>query len=101
MGTRYEVQFRRKGHDTITRSFLKLSDAKEWERLIEGKADRYELAPKRKELDSITLGEHVTRYRDEVVSKKKGGELETIVLNAFLRHPVCKKSLSSLTNAPI
>ena len=41
----------------------------------------------------------VKRYRDEVVVTKKGAEIETIILNAFLRHPICKKRLSELTTA--
>ena len=41
----------------------------------------------------------VTRYRDEIVPSKKGADIETIILDAFLRHPICKKRLSELTTA--
>jgi integrase len=96
-GTKYEVQFRRKGFATVTRSFLKLSDAKEWGRTVELKADRNELSPNKKTLDSITLAELVERYRDTVVPSLKGAARETITLNAFLRQPMCRKTLAELT----
>jgi len=57
------------------------------------------LANDRRCLRSHTLGELVARYRDTVSIDKKGREIETIVLNAFLRHPICSKRLSELTTA--
>lgn len=96
---KYQVQVRRKGFPAISRSFHKLSDAKEWARHMETQADRQELAPNRKELSRISLEELVRRYRDEVVVSKKGVEIETIILDAFSRHPICKKSLAELSAA--
>lgn len=98
-GDKYHVQFRRKGFATLTRSFLKLSDAKEWGRTVELKADRHELSPNKKALDGITLGDLVIRYRDTVVPALKGSARETITLNAFLRQPMCRKTLSELTTS--
>ncbi|WP_245431456.1 site-specific integrase [Mesorhizobium atlanticum] len=63
---------------------------------METQADRQELAPSRKELKGITLGDLVRRYRTEIVASKKGADIETIVLDAFLRHPICRKSLVDL-----
>ncbi|MCG7504768.1 site-specific integrase [Mesorhizobium retamae] len=67
--------------------------------MIEGQADRQELGPCRKALKDILLSELVTRYRDEVVSKKRSSEVETIILNRFLQDPICRKPLSDLTTA--
>jgi integrase len=66
---------------------------------MEVQADRQELEPDRKMLDAISLGDLVKRYRDEVVSAKKSRDVETIVLNAFLRHPICRKPLSRIIPA--
>lgn len=96
---KYQVRVRRKGLPTITKTFHKLSDAKEWANLQERQADRGELGPDRKELERITLADLVTRYRNEIVPTKKGAEIETIILDAFLRHRICKKRLSDLTTA--
>jgi len=93
---KYQARVRRKGYPAVTKSFSRLSDAKEWAREIERQADRRELAPISKELDKTTLADLVRRYRAEVVPRKKGGDVETIVLTAFLREPICRKRLSDL-----
>lgn len=96
-GDRYHVQIRRKGSSPITKTFLKFSDAKEWATLQERQADRGELGPDRKVLETITLADLVTRYRDTILPGKKAGHKEAEMLTAFLRHPICKKRLSDLT----
>lgn len=90
---------RRKGIAPLTRTFAFKADAMEWARNREVLADRHDLPPSAKALDAITLRDLVVRYRDEVVPAKRGAPVETIVLNAFLRDPVCSKRLSQLTTA--
>ena len=94
-GKRYHVQVRRKGQPQITKSFVQLDDARQWARSMEVKADRRELPIDPKALDKLTLGELVERYRDTVVPKKRGAEIEACILNAFLRdYPkLCGKAL--------
>jgi len=94
---KYQVRVRRKGYPTISKSFHRHADAKEWARMMETKADRQELSPDSKTLKSIALADLVRRYRDTVLPGKKCCEVETIILNAFLRHPICKKTLNDLT----
>ncbi|WFP65117.1 site-specific integrase [Mesorhizobium sp. WSM4904] len=96
---KYQVQVRRTGVAPSTKTFTLLADAKEWARHQERLADRAELGPDRKELERITLAKLVQRYIDEIVPVKKGAEIERIVLEAFLRHKICKKRLSELTTA--
>lgn len=98
-GTKWQVQIRRQGFPTISRSFLNKSDAAEWARHWEAKADRNELPANTKILGTISLGQLVRRYRDEIVPHKRGAETETTVLNAFLRDPICKKKLSTVATA--
>lgn len=95
-GSKYQVQVRRKGFDTQVRTFHLLKDAQEWARLQETLADRQELPTNRKALEGVTLGDLVERYRDEVLPRMRGGKNETINLNAFLRHPICSRSLAAL-----
>ena len=90
---KYQVQIRRNGFPDLSKSFEQLRDAKEWARYTEIQLDRNELAPNRKELDHISLGDLVIRYRDTVLPEKRSQEVETIILNAFLRHPICRKPL--------
>lgn len=97
-GTRYQVQVRRLGQ-SVAKSFVNLSDAKQWARTMEVAADRREL-PNPKALQGVTLRELIERYRDKVLPRKRGAcGFETIILNAFLRdYPkLANKALSAVT----
>lgn len=96
---KYQVQIRRQGSPSVSRSFHRLADAKEWARLMETKADRQELAPSRTELVKLSLGSLVDRYMAEVLPRKKGADIEGIILRAFRRHPICRKSLVEISTA--
>lgn len=98
-GNKYQVQVRRKGQSPVSRSFLVRKDAETWARQMEVQADRHELPGDRKALGRITLGDLVRRYRETVTPRKRGSEPERIVLTAFLRHPICGKSLSAIRTA--
>jgi hypothetical protein len=63
---------------------------------MEVQADKSELPVGTKILKHISLAELVKRYRDTVSIKKRGYEIECIVLTAFLRHPICRKPLSRI-----
>lgn len=93
---KWNVQVRRRGHEPRSKSFLVKADALEWAREIERSLDRQELGPDRKTLKGITLAELVTRYRDEVLPKKRSSRFETVLLNRFLRYPIASKSLNDL-----
>jgi hypothetical protein len=43
----------------------------------------------------------VSRYRDEVAPRKRGADRETLVLNAFLRHPLAHVALSDVTTGMV
>lgn len=60
-------------------------------------ADRAELKPDRKILETLTHGDLVKRYRDEVAPNKKFADIQTSILSAFLRHPICRRNLSVLS----
>lgn len=95
-GAKWQVQVRRAGCRPVSRSFHVLRDAQAWARQTELQADRSELPSNPKALQRVTLGELVQRYRDTVSLRKRGYEVERIVLNAFLRHPICRKRLSEV-----
>ena len=95
-GEKWQVQVRRAGVRSISRSFHVRKDADAWARQMEVQADRCELPNDPKALQRVTLGELVQRYRDTVSVNKRGFEVERIVLTAFLRHPICRKRLSDI-----
>lgn len=96
--SRYQVQVRRKGAPHISKTFHRLRDAQEWARKMEIQADRSELRTDRRELEKITLGDLVTRYLAEITPSKKSANSENWVLNAFLRHKICRKTLADLSS---
>ena len=98
-GDKYHVQVRRKGHRSINRSFHSLKDARAWARQTEVQADRRELPADPKALERITLGQLVERYRDTVSIRKRTATHERIILNAFLRRPICSLRLSDIHTA--
>jgi integrase len=98
-GHKYQVQIRRLGLRSVSRSFHQLKDAQAWARHMELQADRRDLPPDPKALQRITLGELVARYRDTVSPRKRTGAAERIVLSAFLLHTICRRRLSELTRA--
>ena len=63
---------------------------------MEVQADRRDLPSDPKALQRVTLGQLVERYRDTVSVRKRGYDIERIVLNAFLRHRICRKPLSEI-----
>jgi len=91
---KWQAQVRRCGHRGIARSFYRRADAVAWARSLELQADRSDLPPDIRILSRTTLAEIVMRYRDTISPKKRGYEIERIVLTAFLRHPICRKPLS-------
>lgn len=95
-GAKWQVQIRRVGFPPISRSFHIRKDAEAWARQAEVQADRSELPDDPKVLHRTTLGQLVERYRDTVSVKKRGYDVERIVLTAFLRHPICRKPVSHI-----
>lgn len=96
---KYQVQVRRQGCSPITKTFLKLDDAKAWARLTEVEADQTGLPVDPKILAKTTVAMILERYRDEIVTKKRGREVETLIVNAMLRQPWCKRSLAQIDGA--
>lgn len=94
---RWQVQVRRLGSRSISKSFINRKDAEAWARQCEIQIDQKNLPQDPRQLQRYTLGELVIRYRDTVTPHKRAAKVEIIVLNAFLRHPICSKKLSDLT----
>jgi len=93
---KWQVQIRRRGQANLTKSFLLKKDAERWARHMEVQADRKAIPENTILLTKLTLANLVVRYRDSVSVRKRGCDVEQIVLNAFLRHPICQIRLSDL-----
>jgi hypothetical protein len=52
-------------------------------------------------LKGIMVADIVTRYRDEVVPRKRGADRGTLTFNAFLRHPLARVALNDVTTGMV
>ncbi|MFP6715745.1 MAG: site-specific integrase [Alphaproteobacteria bacterium] len=96
---KWHVQIRRKDHPTLTRSFDMRKHARAWAREEESKLDRIQAWQSPVSMHRLTLGDIVRRYRDEEVPKKRGADVETTILNAFLRSELVNNKLSEIEPA--
>jgi integrase len=98
-GERWHVQIRRKDHSPICKAFAQRKDADAWARETESKLDRGEdiAAP----AAPVTVAELITKYAATVSPTKRGGEIETIRLQAMAKHSVGKVMASKLTAASL
>jgi len=97
--SKYQVQVRVQGSAPISKTFTRLEDAKAWARLTEIEAEQTGLPADPRTLARTTVADILERYRDEVIPKKRGREIETIIVNAMLRQPWCKRSLAKIDGA--
>ena len=92
---KWNAQVRRKGHTPISKSFTYEKDAHVWIRSIESDMDRGSYV-NRSTADHTTLADALERYRVEITPSKKGKDQELRRIAVWLKHPLAKRSLSSL-----
>lgn len=96
-GDKWQAQIRRTGQPPLSKSFNSKADAQRWARHMEAKLDTAALPHDYRRLEQTSLSDILDRYRDEIVPSKRSGEIEAIIINAFLRHPIAATRLSCLT----
>src|SRR6187455_2472151 len=94
---RWQAQVRRRGVPPRARSFDKRTDAERWARDLEAEADRSGFVADTRFAEKTTLGQLLTRYRDQVTPTKRGAHVERCRINALLRRDICHRTLAKLT----
>jgi integrase len=100
-GTTWQVQVRRQGHSTLSRTFRLKADAEQWARHKEAEIDRGELPVDTRALRSHTLADLLERYAASIVPRKRAADRELYMLRVVLRHPMARLSLHQLTPAEV
>jgi integrase len=100
-GNSWQVQIRRQGFPSLTRTFRSRADAKLWARQKETELDRGGVPRDTRPLRSITLRTLLERYRDTVTPRKRGANRELYKLRVLLRHPIAQMSLDRITVAEL
>lgn len=94
------VQVRRKGHNTIGRTFNTKSDAERWALLIESGMGVGTYVDNREAL-STTLKECLGRYASEIVPLKKGADREMYRVNLWKRDKLACKGIGTIKQTDI
>ena len=87
-------------HQSISKSFFSKGSASAWAKEIERKIEKESYEDFR-DSASITLGDLIIRYRDEITPNKKGAQEETYKLNFLSRHPIAKTKILRLTTRKV
>src|ERR1039458_443211 len=74
---RWQAMVRRRGVPPRCKSFDKRSDATRWARELEAEADRSGWVADTRLAEKTTLGELLTRYRDQVSPTKRSAHIES------------------------
>lgn len=96
----YEVQVRKKGHPTQTKTFKTMTDAEKWARMIEVEMDRGVFVS-RAEAENTILAEALDRYAREVTPRKKGAERELDRIKRWKARPIAKRIMASVRGKDI
>ncbi len=94
---KWQVQVRRKGHKSMSKSFFYRKDAETWARTIERKLDNGCEIIDKSMLSTTSLADLLIKYRDTITIKKRRCNVETYSIDAFLRHKYSKLMLSEIT----
>ncbi len=94
---KWQVQVRRQGMPTTSRTFVLKADAWKWSKQAEAEADRYGIVD-RTILTKLTVSALFVRFRDEMCPSRKGGANDAIIINAFPRSELASKKLADLTS---
>lgn len=98
---RWQAAVRRKGMQPRSKSFDTKSDAERWARSLESELDRCGALPDTRAAENTTLTQILTRYRDEVSSKKRSQVSEMARINAILRRPIGHRTLALLSSSDL
>ena len=92
---RWQVQVRKKGYPTQTKSFRSKAAGAQWVRSIEYEMDQG-LFVSRNEADRTTVRELLNHYLGEYTRHKKGAGPEACRIRALLRHPLANRFIGSV-----
>lgn len=92
---------RRRGVAPRCKSFDNRTDATRWARELEAEADRSGWVADTRFAERTTLGELLTRYREQVTPIKRSAHSEKARINAIVRRSIAHKTLAKLTSADV
>ena len=98
---RWQAMVRRRGIPPRCESFDRRTDATRWARELEAEADRSGWVTDTRLAEKMTLGELLTRYRDQVSPTKRSAHTEAARINAMVRRSIAQRTLGKLTSTDV
>jgi len=95
-GKYFEVQIRREGWPSLSRSFSSKADARSWATVIESEMERGVFVD-RSEAERNTLGDLLRRYLSDVTPHKKSAAAEEYKILALLKDPIAQYKAAGLS----
>jgi hypothetical protein len=94
---RYQVQIRRQGQPTLSRTFSLRRDADAWARQMETEIERTGLAPDVSAVRTMTVGDILDRYLRTESPQKRSCEFDKVMIGHFLRQPFARLGVVAIT----
>ena len=98
-GKRWQVQVRRKGQPPRSKSFLRLTDARQWARETERLADSGRLGVR--SISTLTISDLLTTYLNKVTPKKRGARQEEYLIRRLQTGPLGNLLIPGLSPQPL
>lgn len=95
-GQAWEVQVRRRGLPSVTKTFQSRKTAEAWARQTEQEIERTGVVVDRTSLRAITIHDLCTRYQREISSEKRAGDREVYFFRNITRSPLGRLCLDNL-----
>ncbi|MBT6801213.1 MAG: site-specific integrase, partial [Rhodospirillales bacterium] len=95
-GRKWQAQVRRHGSSALSKTFFEKSDALKWARQVETDLDKGIICTKGQVDRNATLGDLLSRYRDNVIINMKSGPEQHYKINMLLRDPIASHSVKAL-----
>jgi integrase len=95
-GNKWQAQVRRQGRRAMSQTFLIKSDAEVWARHSEIALESRDVGRAREQLRGLRLADLLKRYLDKVTPNKRSRDVETTLIRALLRRPLCGHTLFDL-----
>lgn len=96
----YLCQIRRKGHDSISRTFNTKVEAERWALSVESRMGSGEYIDT-KEILNTTLAECLDRYLSEITPSKKSQRAERYRISVLLKSELAKKTIGTIKSSDI
>lgn len=95
----WQAVIRRKGFPPKSKTFPTRVEAEDWAREIEREMRRGEFKD-RAEAEKNTFAKILKRYNEEITPRKKGKDVESIIIRGLINDPLSKHKMTALT-APV